>query len=125
MTSRGPNPPPARARTRGSAGRPTEESSTGAGTRPARSDPAANRDVVQSVAGAGGFVPTGTEAPRPPRGRGKGGAGLPRGPMETRAGPQGWGQVCGAGPGSGGANERAPRPGPAGARDAAERLVLL
>lgn len=31
--------------------------------------------------------------------------------------------MCGAGPGSGGANERAPRPGPAGARDAAERLV--
>lgn len=29
----------------------------------------------------------------------------------------------GAGPGGGGANERAPRPGPAGARDAAERLV--
>lgn len=28
-----------------------------------------------------------------------------------------------AGPGSGGANERAPRPGPAGTRDAAERLV--
>lgn len=62
-----------------------------------------------------------------PRGRLGGGAGegagLRRGPMATRAGPQGWGQVCGAGPGSGGANERAPRPGPAGARDAAERLV--
>lgn len=43
--------------------------------------------------------------------------------MVARAGLQGWGQVCGAGPGSEVANERAPRPGPAGARDAAERLV--
>lgn len=58
-------------------GRPTEESGTGAGTRPARSDPAANRDVVQSAAGAGGFVPTGTEAPAAASGAGLGRGGHP------------------------------------------------
>jgi hypothetical protein len=51
------------------------------------------------------------------------GAGLGRGPMGARAGRRGRSRALGAGPGGGGANERAPRPGPAGARDAAERLV--
>lgn len=123
MTPRGPNPPPAPARTRGSRAAPTKSLALGlalgpqGATRPRtvtwsnqRPAPAV---LVQLVL-----------RPRDRLGGGaREGAGLPRGPMETRAGPQGWGQVCGAGPGSGGANERAPRSGPAGARDAAERLV--
>lgn len=43
--------------------------------------------------------------------------------MEARAGQQGRGRPHGAGSDSGGSNERAPRPGPASAREAAERLV--
>lgn len=42
---------------------------------------------------------------------------------ERAPGRRGRGRARGAGPGGGGSNERAPRPGPAGARDAAERLV--
>lgn len=91
---------------------------TGAGAGP--------RDVVQSPARVGGFPPTGGLAPRRPPGpepATEEGAGLGRGPMGARAGAAGAGRARGAGPGGRGSNERAPRPGPAGARDAAERLV--
>lgn len=43
--------------------------------------------------------------------------------MEARAGQQGRGRPRGAGSDGRGSNERAPRPGPASAREAAERLV--